>query len=265
MNQELHINLVTGYLDGTLSEADRQQLQSLIDSGDIDVLDLVDMEKIYRDAGSIDVPAPGPRMHDRFYAMLDKESKKQPAPRTSKQGFHNILHFPSWLQYAAVAATLVIGVLIGDMFAPFSDRDERIDLLSSEVTQMREVLMISLLQNDSPVERLRAVNISQQIPTSEDRVVEALLHTLNTDSNVNVRMAAVNALVERGNNPEVRRGLIESIAQQQSPLVQITLADAMVALQEPSAAPEFEKLLAVSDQMDTNVRTKIENTILTLQ
>ena len=264
MNQELHINLVTGYLDGTLSEADRQQLQSLIDSGDIDVLDLVDMEKIYRDAGSIDVPAPGPRMHDRFYAMLDKESKKQPVPRISKNGLHNI-HFPSWLQYAAVAATLAVGVLIGDLFAPFSDRDERIDLLSSEVTQMREVLMISLLQNDSPVERLRAVNISQQIPTSEDRVVEALLHTLNTDSNVNVRMAAVNALVERGNNPEVRRGLIESIAQQQSPLVQITLADAMVALQEPSAAPEFEKLLAVSDQMDTNVRTKIENTILTLQ
>ena len=265
MNQDLHINLVTSYLDGTLSEADRQQLQSLIDSGEIDVLDLVDLEKIYRDAGSIKVPEPGPRMHDRFYAMLDKETRNQPTKRSSKHGSLTNLHFPSWFQYAAVAATLLVGVLIGDLFAPFSDRDERIDLLSSEVTQMREVLMISLLQNDSPVERLRAVNISQQIPTSEDRVIEALLHTLNTDSNVNVRMAAVNALVERGNNPEVRRGLIESITLQDSPLVQITLADAMIALQEPSAAPEFEKLLAVSDQMDANVRTKLENTILTLK
>jgi hypothetical protein len=266
MIDDKYISLVTEYLEGTLSETDRIQLQSLIDRNEIDILDLVDLERIYKQAGSLEVPEPGQRVHDRFYRFLEESehSKSTQSPNKSLL-IPKLSKNKVWFNYLAIAASLVVGIFIGDIWNPMSDQDEKIDLLSAEVTQMREVLMISLLQNDSPVERLRAVNISQQIPETDNRLVEALLNTLNTDSNVNVRVAAINALVERGGDPSVRQGLIESISSQTSPLVQIALADAMITLQESEAVMEFEILLAQTDQMDASVRTKLENTILALK
>ncbi len=266
MIQDEYLELVTGYLEGTASDIDRIQLQALIDAGKIDVLDLVEMERLYKSCCDFDTPEPGQRVHDRFYSMLDNEQIKMNKLKSNSPitfiGTHN---WNSWMQAAAAAALLIIGLLIGDKFTPFSNQDTKMDQLSSEVAQMREILMISLLQNDSPVERLRAVNISQQIPNTEYRLVEALLNTLNYDSNVNVRVAAVNALIDRGYEPSVRKGLIESIPNQNSPLVQIALADAMLILQEPQAVIYFENLLVNSNDMDSGVRTKLENTILALK
>lgn len=265
MIKEKHSHLVTGYLDGTLSEVDRIQLQHLIDKGEIDILDLVDLERIYKHSGSIVVPEPGQRVHDRFYRFIEIEKSNLEKTTSPFWGGKFQLGSSSWFSYAAVAASLILGIMIGDYWNPVSNRDDKIDLLSEEVTQMREVLMISLLQNDSPVERLRAVNLSQQIPETDDRLVEALLNTLNNDRNVNVRVAAINALVDRGANPSVREGLIESISNQTSPLVQIALADAMITLQASDSATEFERLLAETEGMDASVRIKIENTILALK
>lgn len=265
MINEKYTDLVTGYLEGTLSEVDRVQLQNLIDTGEIDILELVDLERIYKYSGSIETPEPGQRVHDRFYRFL--ESEQSPMGKLASINFGGKLHLsPSkWFTYAAIAASLIIGIMIGDFWNPVSNSDEKIDLLSKEVTQMREVLMISLLQNDSPVERLRAVNLSQEIPETDDRLIEALLNTLNNDRNVNVRVAAINALIERGTNPTVRKGLIDSISNQSSPLVQIALADAMITLQASDSATEFERLLAETEEMDASVRTKLENTILALK
>ncbi len=265
MIHEKHTHLITGYIEGSLSETDRIQLQSLIDQGEIDILDLVDLERIYKQVGSIDVPEPGQRVHNNFYRFLDHTINDQTKNTSHFNPINKFLNSRSAWSFAAAAACLLIGILIGDLWNPVSDRDEKIDLLSSEVTQMREVLMISLLQNESPVERLRAVNISQQIPETDNRLVEALLNTLNNDTNVNVRIAAINALVDRGENPFVRKGLIESISSQTSPLVQIALADAMITLQASDSATEFELLLAKNDQMDSSVRTKLENTIMALK
>lgn len=265
MINEKHTTLITGYLEGTLSEVDRIQLQKLIDEGDIDILELVELERIYKYSGSIIAPDPGQRVHDRFYRFLETEQSKLVKNTSPFSGKRYQFNQSTWISYAAVAASLILGIMIGDFWNPVSNRDEKIDLLSEEVTQMREVLMLSLLQNDSPVERLRAVNLSQQIPETDDKLVEALLNTLNNDRNVNVRVAAINALLDRGANPSVREGLIESISHQTSPLVQIALADAMISLQASDSASEFERLLAETDEMDASVRIKIENTILALK
>lgn len=266
MIQDEYLDLVTGYLEGTASDIDRIQLQALIDAGKIDVLDLVEMERIYRTCCDFDTPDPGQRVHDRFYSMLDNEQRKMNSLKPgNSMSVAGVRISQIWMQIAAAAAILVLGLLMGDRFTPFSNQESKIDHLSAEVAQMREILMISLLQNESPVERLRAVNISQQIPTTESRLVEALLNTLNFDANVNVRVAAVNALIERGYDPDVRKGLIESIPKQNSPLVQIALADAMLILQEPQAVSHFENLLVNSNDMDSGVRSKLENTILALK
>jgi len=267
MKHEDYSELITDYLRGTLSEAGQQQFRMLVEEGRLDISEIIEMEKMYRELGTIPVPEPGNRMQQRFYAMLDQEkaaleasSTETGKPRDWLQSVINSFRSPA---SAWALGMLLVGLLAGDLFTPFSNRDNKIERLSSEVYQMREILMISLLENDSPVERLRAVNVSHQIPAADTRVAEALLNTLNNDTNINVRIAAVDALVERGSSAFVRQGLVSSISRQESPLVQIALADAMIELQERSAVGQF-RLLLEQETMDPNVRHKLENTIIAL-
>lgn len=265
MINEKYIDLITGYLQNDLNPDERKKLDELIESGEIDLLDLKEMEMMYGKIDSVDVPDPSSGMRVRFYSMLEEEKQTQSVSWTQKLN--------AWIdgqksrfeiRYVIYAAAVFLaGLLIGDLYAPLSNQDEQIDQLTSEVSQMREVMMISLLDNSSPTERLKAVNISNEIRSVDDRVVNALLKTLNNDTNVNVRVAAVEALVTHASNSSVRTGLINSIANQESPIVQAALADAMLALQETQSVDEFRKLLA-RDELDSNVRNKLENTIAEL-
>ena len=265
MIDEKYIDIVTGYLQNDLNPDQQKKLDALIASGEIDLLDLKEMEMTYSAMDSLETPQPTSAMQDRFYDMLEEEKQAQPVSWSQR--------LTTWideqksrfeLRYVVYAATVFLaGLMIGDLYAPISNQDEQIDQLMSEVSQMREVMMISLLDNSSPTERLKAVNISNEIRSVDERVVNALLKTLNNDSNVNVRLAAVEALTSHAGNPAARSGLINSIANQQSPIVQAALADAMLALQERQSVGEFKKLLA-RDELDSNVRNKLENTIAEL-
>ena len=56
-------------------------------------------------------------------------------------------------------------------------------------------------------------------------------------------MASIEALARYTDNPKVRQALIESISYQNSPLVQLGLAELMVAMQEKKAVEEFDKII----------------------
>jgi len=61
-------------------------------------------------------------------------------------------------------------------------------------------------------------------------------------------------------NPLVRQGLVKSIPNQESPILQITLANLMVALQEKASIEPFKQLLK-QKQLDTTVKKRIEKSI----
>ena len=145
---------------------------------------------------------------------------------------------------------------------PFPE-SRQLEALTAQVHEMREIMMISLLQNPSASERLRAVSYTSEIRKVNPDIAAALLATLNNDPNVNVRLTTLEALTHFARDPVVREGLIQSILQQDSPLVQAALADAMLKLQEKRAIQPFKKLLQQKD-LNGMVRVKIEQTITRL-
>ncbi len=128
-----------------------------------------------------------------------------------------------------------------------SSENKQLAALSAQVHEMRELMMLSLLQNPSASERLRAVSYTSEITHVNPNIAAALLATLNNDPNVNVRLTTLEALTHFARDPVVRQGLIQSILQQESPLVQAALADVMLKLQEKRAIPSFKKLLQQKD------------------
>ena len=134
-------------------------------------------------------------------------------------------------------------------------QDGDIARLRDEVGGLRELLTLSLLQQQSASERLRGVSWSSQVPQPEEAVLSALLQTLNSDPNVNVRLAALEALQKFSSIHEVRQGLLHALEKQKSPLVQIMLIDWLVENKERQA---INVLTRMSDE--PKVQPKVRRT-----
>jgi len=64
---------------------------------------------------------------------------------------------------------------------------------------------------------------------------------------VDVRLAALDSLRRYGDDPRVRRGILEALLPKQSPLVQIALIDALVELHDTDAVSHIETFQKAPD------------------
>jgi hypothetical protein len=138
--------------------------------------------------------------------------------------------------------------------------NKQIEALSSQVSEMKQMMMLTLLQDPSASQRIRAVSYTDEISEIEPKVIDALLTTLNEDPNVNVRLMTLEALVKYANEPRVRESLVQSLVQQDSPLMQSAIADVMVKLQEKRSVKYLHQLLRKKD-LNEMVKIKLEQSI----
>lgn len=190
--------------------------------------------------------SPSPALRARFYESLDAYragfEEKQPSRRFPlfTASWWQWRH-PAWLVTGAVAL-LAMGIFIGQRFE-FKKDDRQLAQLRGEVDKMRQLVALSLLQQQSASERLQGVNWAYRVQKSDTEVVSALLKTVREDQSVNVRLAAVEALRPFAvSSPVVRTALQQSLAKQDSPMVGLALIDLLVDLSDRSATPLFERL-----------------------
>jgi hypothetical protein len=206
-------------------------------------------------------PQPGPWVGTRFYAALD--AYQQGAQESQGRGWRWWPARPVW-QAAICLGCLVLGVFSGTLLkAPHASGDE-IAELRKEMTGMRQLVTLSLLQQQSATERLQGVNWSYRAAPNDLEVLSALLRTVNQDSNVDVRLAAVDALRNFADSSVARRGLTNALRKQTSPLVQLAIIDAIADIRERNAAPSLRQLLDTPD-VDENVRRRAEQALRTFQ
>jgi hypothetical protein len=120
-----------------------------------------------------------------------------------------------------------------------------------------------MMQQNSIVERIKAVNMVDEFETPAFPIIESLLNILNNDTNDNVRLLALEVLTRYTSIPEVRDGLVSTIAKQTSPMIQLRLTEIMLAIKEKRAAPELEKILQ-NTQINYIVKGKINDAISVL-
>jgi hypothetical protein len=204
-------------------------------------------------------------MKTSFYAMLETQKNElaeennaeKPLLAISKKSFTFKPQF-NW----AAAAMLIIFAGVGGYFIgkPKAGNVQNVEQLASDVQEMKQMMMLAMLENPMATERIKAVSYTQELINVDEQVLEALFTTLNFDQNENVRLITLEALVELADNPKVRAGLVQSLLKQESPLMQVALADAMVKLQEKASIKEFKQMLK-KENLDKTVKTKIERTI----
>jgi hypothetical protein len=140
---------------------------------------------------------------------------------------------------------LLLGVLLGTGLTARQASNEELAELRADVETMSRAVTVSLLQHQSASERLRAVSWSR-MAGGDDQVLTALLDSARTDPNVNVRLAAVDALAGYADQGDVRTRLIDALEVEESPLVQLAVLEA-VAGEQGLRNGELQRLRGYSE------------------
>ncbi len=129
--------------------------------------------------------------------------------------------------------------------------------LKKEMQETKDLLILSMLKRESASERIQAVNYSYDLQKPDDEVLKALIFTLDYDRNVNVRMAAADAIGRFGNDENVRNALIKSLLKQQEPTLQISIIEMLTKFNERRALPAL-RLLVEDNGVSEFVRQKAQ-------
>mgnify|MGYP002780819552 CR=1 FL=1 len=257
------------WLSNELSPADRTALDAHLAHCPACQRELAAFQRVWQGLGQVPTPEPGPQVQTRFYAMLDEMVEAEKTRQLSGwKGFFEKLNraaTPAWASRLAYSLLLLglgvgAGYWIQERKTPDVAYQRQIDALSAQVEDMRQTMMLSLLENPSATERLRAVGFTKEINGVDGKVIDALLTTLNNDPNVNVRLVTLEALADLARDARVREGLVQSLTRQESPLVQVALADVMVRLQEKRSLKPLRQMLRQPGINDL-VKSKLEQTI----
>jgi hypothetical protein len=248
--------LLYRYNSGAASSEEIKQMEDLIEQGLIRIEDIEGLEKLEYQILRLEGPEPSAALDDRFRQMLRWEQGTQKEWRW--KNLFNWSDFAPRLAFASV--TLLIGLAIGYILRSPAQKDEQIVELGQEISDLKEMMMLSMLEKESATDRLKAVSLTQDMDQASLKVTSALLQTLNNDENVNVRLAALEALRPYSIDSQIREALIRSIAHQKSPLVQVALAELMAELQEKGAIEELKKILEDRDT-PSDIKKKIQESI----
>jgi len=209
---------------------------------------------------------PSNKLDDRFYSSLNDAIEKSNRVNGFNKfwnSFSSLFVIPqkAWVMPIA-ALLLVVGFVLGSNWYKQNDIDSNQNVVSNtnEMDEVRAQLVMSLADQPYATKRLQAISEVDKLNNATEQVIQALFKMLNSDANVNVRLAAVTSLSNYVENPLVREGLVRSITQQESPLVQIALADLMVTLQEQESINPLEELLKKPETNDM-VKQKLEESI----
>lgn len=258
MEKENIQRLLDRFNEGSATDAEKKDIESLLEAGMISLEDIGGFAALDRQLERMESPAPSLGLDRRFYQLLSDERGK----RVSASWWPPFAWGAFAPKMALASLMLIIGLVAGYILRPVASGPDgqQLETLSRQVSDLQEMMMLSLLEKGSATERLKAVNLTQEMTEASRRVTNALIQTLNQDENVNVRLAALDALKPYAADSSVREALIRSIARQDSPLLQMSLAELMVALQEKSAVSEFEKVVE-SDKTPAEVKKKIRESI----
>ena len=214
---------------------------------------------LWQGLGELEEPAdgvPSTRLRARFYAMLaaaetvseDSSAGAKAGDRTARPAAGRLRSpllpwrrrrlgadgpGPASWERLAVAASLLVAVLAGAVATGWwlgggGRSGDDFDSLRAEVRSLHEMVALSLLEQPRATDRLRGVEFGARLDGPDRPVVAALVDAVARDPNVNVRLAAVDALAPVAAEPSVRDALIRALPQQDAPMVQLALADLLL-------------------------------------
>jgi len=218
------------FLTGEIDKATRKEIEEHVTACGSCRDELEGLSAIWTKLGVLPEEQPSSNVRTRFYTALEKYKqgleKEKARPDLGKL-------LDGWLerwaprrpvfQFSMALMLLVVGLTAGYFLRAGLQGGGEIARLRQELHQVRQIAEVSLLRQESLSERLRGIAVTSRVEQSDEGTLETLLRIVSSDTNINTRLAAIDALPLLPDYPLVRQEFIQSLSEQTSPLVDIAL------------------------------------------
>jgi hypothetical protein len=235
------------YLENSVDNELRREIEDHLGTCERCLDELRNCQHILQTISSEEMVKPDDSMRINFYHMLHSEIKK------SEKNLNENIQKPSLAWYSnslyRIAAGFLLlicgaflGLIIHTGIVNSNNRNE-LAILQTEVAELKQSAMFTMLKDESSSDRIQAVNFVNDLENPDEQVIDALINTLNNDKNVNVRMTAAYALARFAGQKYVCDSLVKSLSIQDDPIIQITLINILLERKEKSALEPMQQIM----------------------
>jgi hypothetical protein len=250
--------LMIEYIDGELKDEDIRRVDEHLAFCENCRTELANIKSLLLKLDDFEMEEPSGNLKRNFQGMVDSYSLGM---NNRKISWHEAIG--SWLeswwpkrpvvQFMTTLAVLIIGLVTGLNINDKTGPKNEIAELKTGMNQLNRVVMASLLNQSSAADRISGLSKTSHLKNVDNQFYSTLLLLLNSDPNVNVRLAAVNALTNFADNEYVKRELVISLGLQSSPLVQVSLIDLLASIKETDSS---STLIRMINNPDVNEQVK---------
>lgn len=253
--------MLIDHLDHAIDATAAAKVKEHLDGCAVCRQEAAELQEMLQVVAKEEMQKPGLALRENFQTMLQSELNMLTTssileegttgaagdPQQGKPG--RVINLTSSLwKVAAAVVILAGGIWIGTQIASpktLNEPGQRI-AIRKEIKAMQEEQMFSLLRDESASQRIKAVSYTDDMHNPDQPVIDALVHTLNYDKNVNVRLAALYSLARFTDNHSVRDSLVTSLSRQTEPLIQVVLINFLAEKKDPRAIGPIQDI--ISDQ-----------------
>jgi hypothetical protein len=251
--EAIKINLPE-YIDRKLDEKTREKVEKHLKSCASCRALHEEMRSFLSFMGSVPTPEVPEGMKEEFAERLTdlniQEKKK-------------VRVIPMWTK---IAAMLVLA--FGTYWLGYKTGEHRGEVvqnkLASEVSAQKQQVLLASLRDYTGPQKIEAVYNISNTPNVNNDLIEALVYTMNSDKNTNVRLAAITALsgmMEKNNR--IKQELIKSLSIQENPLLQISLIQVLTEKGVKEAKPQIESITN-NEKTDESVKAFAKDMMKTI-
>ena len=214
--------LIQAYIANSLTDEQQKQLERLIEEGEVQLEELDSMDLFDQLNSELTVT-------NEVDQAIHNSLKTKPNSTSTSDSIN-------WYKYALMS---VLGLLL--LAAVFWFGKQSSISMDSDAPIFKQDFASQFIEAENASEKITLVS-TENLDLSEDmKIADALIFALNNDKSTNVRIACVQTLERYSYLEQVRTGLVNSIVNQDSPLVLSHIADAINASGKGLSKEEMAK------------------------
>ncbi|HEA30574.1 MAG TPA: hypothetical protein ENH91_11360 [Leeuwenhoekiella sp.] len=230
---------IMAYLEGNLSDKELQEFERHLSQCDSCKNKLRQSKLLLKTINNTEPFEPEIGHKISFEKMLAEEK------RLLIKGNSQKTTFISWKTAFQVAASIVL-LLAGYLYGEHNGKmgaQVQITSLEKQTGTLKTEMTLAMLHNRSASKRIQAVGYSEEMKMPENQVLQAIIERLLNDENVNVRLAAAEALSRFQQKTLVKNAFISALETEKNPDIQIAVIQFLANVKDKRAIAPMKRLL----------------------
>ncbi|MDH5379842.1 MAG: zf-HC2 domain-containing protein [Cyclobacteriaceae bacterium] len=237
MNCKIINDILLDYIDGSLSDFKSEEVKKHIKVCEECSLKLKQFQQINHELQNIETITAPLGMSQEFAKYIAEEKSNSSRSIISPASKNTV-----W-RVAASVLLFVIGSVFGMNIQNLNMDTSKVSELEKKLETVKQQIALITLQEHSASEKIKVIHSTSQNSVMKKELIFALLEVFQSDNNVNVRLAALDALRPYFYDSQVKTSLIQSLLEQEDPYVQIGLIQLLASMKSYESNQAIQEVL----------------------